>query len=328
MFRTCLATLAAVWGALIAIEAPASMRAIGSYARYAGERLQERPDSDFVIGVKVFPTLAPGAPPWSVQSDLAIADSVGAGALSVYVTPRGTSASALDALARAVDLSRGDKRLIVALDLSREAIPALTQARYLRERVADVERIARVLRPDYVVPVVDPAGAATRRIGELPDSLWIAYLRDAARAVHRATPNVRVMAHVGGFGARDSALYAWAVRPDTPIDAVGISLAPWLSGADALDARMASADAWLRAAPQPRELWILEAAGLPLLHGDRNQARAIWGTLAWATRHPTVKGVIVHGAGDYDRPLGLHSPSGRLRPATTIVRAAIEALGG
>jgi hypothetical protein len=38
---------------------------------------------------------------------------------------------------------------------------------------------------------------------------------------------------------------------------------------------------------------VLEAGGLPLTHGEQNQARAIWGTIAWATSRRAVKGAIV-----------------------------------
>jgi hypothetical protein len=319
--------LAAAWGTLVTVDVPAATRAVRSYTRYAGERLQERPDSNFAVGVKVFPTLSAEVPASVVQNDLALADSMRAGALSVYLAPRGTTPGALDALARAIDLARGDKRLIVALDLSREPVSPSARARFLHDRVADVERIAHALRPDYVVPVVDPTGAAARRLGQIPDALWAAYLRDAARAVRRASPKTRVMVHVGGFGARDSALYAWASAPGAPVDAIALSFTPWLGGADALDASFNAADAWLAAAP-PRELWVLEAGGLPLTHGSEAQARAIWGTLAWSTRHSAVKGVIVYEAGDYGESFGLRTPSGRLRPAVMMVRGAIEALGG
>jgi hypothetical protein len=190
-----------------------------------------------------------------------------------------------------------------------------------------VERIARVLRPDYLVPVVDPNGAAARQIGEIPEELWIAYLRDAARAAHRASPKTRVMVHVGGFGSRDRTLYQWATSSGAPIDAVALSLSPWLGGADVLDARLGAADALIDSAPPP-ELWILEASGLPLTHGSGSQARAIWGALAWATRRPVVKGFIVFEAGDYDSPLGLRSPSGHFRPAAMMVRGAVEAMEG
>ncbi|HEX6535522.1 MAG TPA: hypothetical protein VF041_13080 [Gemmatimonadaceae bacterium] len=328
LLRTAVATIAAAWAALAVVDVPGATRAVRSYGRYAGERLQERPDSDFAIGVKIFPTLRKGPPPLSIQSDLALADTVGAEVLSVYVTPAGATPATLDSIAHTLDDARGDRRLVVALDLSAERpVPAARRARYLGARAADVERIVRRLRPDYVVPVLDPTGAAERAIGAVGARGWIAYLSEAAAAAHRARPVTRVMVHLGGFGPRDSTLYAWAVSPSAPVQAVGLSLFPWLGGANALDARMRAADAWLRAYRSDREHWVLETGGFPLAHGEASQARAIWGTLAWATSRAAVKGVIAYDAGDYEAPEGLRAPGGRLRPAAALLRAAVLSLG-
>src|SRR6185437_5175662 len=154
VFRTLLATFAAAWTALVVLNLPAGARAVTSYARYATERLQERPDSDFVVGLKILPVITGAPQPTVLRNDLALADSVGAGALSVYVAPAGATNVALDSLARALDEVRGDKVLIVALDLSNaEPLPAAMRARYFRSRVVNLVRIATRLHPDYVVPV-------------------------------------------------------------------------------------------------------------------------------------------------------------------------------
>ncbi|MGH7627368.1 MAG: hypothetical protein ACREOJ_18875 [Gemmatimonadaceae bacterium] len=327
-FRTLLATVAAAWTALVVMNLPAGARAVTSYTRYASERLQERPDSDFVVGLKILPVIT-GAPQATVlRNDLALTDSVGAGALSVYVAPAGVTNLALDSLARALDEARGDKVLIVSLDLSGAApLPAAARTRYFRSRVANVVRIANQLRPDYVVPVVDPAGAASRALGGVPTNVWIDYLRDAANAVHRAQPSVHVMAHVGGFGARDSSIFAWAASGSSPVDAAAISLFPWLGGAAALDARTRTATGWLRADRTEKPVWVLAAGGFPLAQGGLSQARAIWGALAWATSQQAVKGLIVYEASDYAEPLGLRSAGGRVRTAALTVRQTVRALG-
>jgi hypothetical protein len=302
---------------------------VESYRRYATQRLQERPDSDFAVGLKVFPTLTKGPPPLSLQSDLDLADSIGAEVLSVYVAPAGANGVALDSLQRSLEDQRSDKQLIVALDLGgEEPVPAARRAQYLAARAADVERLALRLRPDYVVPVLDPTGSAARAIGPVSAAGWSAYLRRAADAAHRVAPRTRVMAHVGGFGARDSAIYAWSIAPGSPVDAVGFSLLASLGGADALDARMRAADGWIRASRGSKELWVLEAGGFPLAQGEMSQARAIWGALAWATSRSAVKGVVVLQAGDYGAPIGLRAIGGRWRPAAITVQRAISALEG
>jgi hypothetical protein len=264
-----------------------------------------------------------------VSSDLSLADSVGPGALSVYVTPEGTMAATLDSLAHVLDDVRTDKVLVVALDLSREkGVPPSAQAAYLRDRVADVARIERHLHPEMLVPVVDPAGAASRALGPISVGTWESYLRNAADAAHRDGSTVRVMAHVGGFGPADSALYRWAASSASPVDVVGISLYPWLGGAATLDARMRTADAWSRLARSAKPGWVLETGGFPLAFGEENQARALWGVLAWATSRASIKGVIVYQASDYGVPVGLRTAGVRLRPIVATMRRATGELHG
>ena len=325
--RGALAVLAAAWGALLVAAIPAGSRAVRSYDRYARAPIEGRADSGFAVGVKIFPALDASAPPLAVASDLPLADSLRASALSVYVTPAGARGAVLDSIARQLEDARGDRTVIVALDLSRAPVLApARRAAYLRARIADVARIARHLAPDFVVPVVDPAGAATRTTSTLPADDWTEYLADAARAVRRVAPKVQVMVHVGGITAVDSAIFAWAESPTAPVDALAISLFPGLDGAVALDARMRAADRWMRAAPVAKPVWVLEAGAFPLAHGDASQALAIRGELAWAASRPAVQGIVIYEASDYEAPLGLRAAGGRLRPAAGVVRGAVGRL--
>lgn len=327
VLRTAVAVLAAIWGTFIVLEVPSATAAVRSYASYTNERLTERADSDFAIGLKIFPTLSSGPPPLALVGDLDLADTVGAQALSVYLTPAGTSNASLDSLAHSLADQRGDRQLFVALDLSGERKPApAQQAAYFDARAADLARIVRALHPDFIVPAIDPNGSASRALGRVPIAIWISYFRHAALIAHQASPKVRVLAHIGGFGARDSALYAWAAAPASPVDAIGFTLFPWLGGAATLDARMRIADAWLNSYPEPKEHWVLEAGGFPMAHGEEAQASAIWGTLAWATNRRAVKGVIVREASDYGTPIGLRAPGGRVRRAAATVARAIKVL--
>ncbi|MEP7065392.1 MAG: hypothetical protein ABI889_05115 [Gemmatimonadota bacterium] len=327
VLRTTVAVLAGAWGTIIILDAPAAAGAIRSYGSYTNERLTERADSDFAIGLKIFPSLDNGPPPLAIENDLDLADTVGAQVLSVYLTPEGASNASLDSLAHTLADQRGERQLVIALDLSHEPKPAAAQqGAYFEARVADLDRIVRVLHPELLVPAIDPNGAASRALGRVPIAIWIAYFRSAATIAHQATPKARVLVHVGGFGARDSALYAWAAAPASPIDAIGFTLFPWLGGAATLDARMRTADSWLNSYPEPKEHWVLEAGGLPLAHGEQNQARAIWGTIAWATSRRPVKGAIAFEASDYGTPIGLRAPGGRVRPAATTLARAIRVL--
>jgi hypothetical protein len=327
VLRTAVAVLAGAWATLIILDVPAATGAIRSYANYTNERLTERADSDFAIGLKIFPTLTSGPPPLAIESDLDLADTVGAQALSVYLSPEGTNGASLDSLAHTLADQRGDRQLLVALDLSREHRPApAQQGAYFDARVADLSRLVHVLHPDIIVPAIDPNGAASRALGRVPIAIWIAYFRRAATIAHQANPKSRVLVHVGGFGARDSALYAWAAAPASPVDAIGFTLFSWIGGANTMDARMRTADSWLNSYPEPKEHWVLETGGLPIAHGEQNQARAIWGTIAWATSRRAVKGAIVIEASDYGTPIGLRAPGGRVRPAATTLARAIRVL--
>ncbi|MGH7647277.1 MAG: hypothetical protein ACREND_04105, partial [Gemmatimonadaceae bacterium] len=164
----------------------------------------------------------------------------------------------------------------------------------------------------------------------IPVSMWEAYLSASSVAAHGdSTPDssvVRVLAHVGGFSAEDSALYAWSASSASPVDGVSLSLYPWLGGAATLDARMRTADAWARAARSAKPVWVLEAGAFPLAHGEESQARALWGMLAWATSRAAIKGLIAYQASDYRVPVGLRTSAGRLRPAAALLRHAAAQL--
>jgi hypothetical protein len=364
------AAVALVWGGTIIAALPGASRAVQSYERFAAERLRERPEQDFTIGIKIFPTVGAVVPSSSVQRDLALADSIGTQALCIYISPRGTSASTLRSLAETLDGVRGERQIVVALDLA-HAIPRGIEASGLpADRVADVDalvsdaaRIARILRPDYLVPVVAPmtvgieSAALTPTLPSSPDrshsapgagtdrgdsrgkgssgdtdralALWQRYITAAAQAVHDANRETRVMAHIGGLTTRDSALYAWAASYSSPVDAVALTLFPGPSGATDISRAERTIDRGLtaRSDAPAKEHWILEAGGFPTVHGELSQSRALWGILAWSTNHPVVRGVIAFEASDYSTRLGLQAPSGRIRLAAGTLKRAIAGLG-
>ncbi|MEP7087408.1 MAG: hypothetical protein ABI884_08730, partial [Gemmatimonadota bacterium] len=139
VLRTAVAVLAAIWGTFVILDVPAATSAVRSYASYTTVRLTERADSDFAIGLKIFPTLTSGPPPLALVGDLDLADTIGAQALSVYIAPSGTSNASLDSLAHSLADQRGDRQLFVALDLSNEHRPApAQQAAYFDARAADL----------------------------------------------------------------------------------------------------------------------------------------------------------------------------------------------
>lgn len=325
--RVTLAVIAGAASLLTALELPRGYRAVRSYQRFDAERLQERRNTEFWVGMRLYPTLHGGPPPIAVKNDLPLADSIAADVVSVNLDPEALTNAALDSLAHTVDALRRDSTLfVVALGYPRGARARFLSSpqRFLTARVNDVERITRVLRPDYLLPAIDPYGRGARELGAVPVAWWRDYLAEAAAAAHRVRPRTRIGVSIAAFVGGDSALYAWAAARGSPVDVVGFSFYPSYGGALALDARMRVADRWMRGSD--KEHWIFAVAGYPVTHGEPNQARAIWGTLAWATSHRRIRGMIVETGQDYSEAIGLRGPGGRLRPAVTTIQRALRSL--
>ncbi len=327
--RVGLATLAVAWTVLIAIQIPRSTRALASYNRYADDRLQERPEGDFIIGLKLFPLLRTGPPPLALRTDLDLADTLAVGAISVYIAPEGATARALDSLARSLERQRSaGRRLIAILGYPAGARDrwATSPQQYTDARAREATRIAQRLRPDYLVPVVDPFGGGRRQLGALDPQQWVQLFDAIARSAAASDPRIRIVAHIGGFTRRDRVLFDWAMGAGSPADVVAISLMPWYDGAESLDRDMIAADKWIAAAGSEKDVWVLEARGFPSVHGELNQERALWGALAWATSRAAVKGYVVYQASDYESQTGLRAPGGRIRRAAAALRRAIRTL--
>ena len=156
---------------------------------------------------------------------------------------------------------------------------------------------------------------------------WKQYLTQAAQSIHAIDPRIKVAFSASTFDGRDSALYAWAAATGSPLDVAGFSLCPGFDGAATLETESRTADRWMQALPQPpKEQWIFWTGGYPAAHGERAQALAVRGVLAWASTRSAIKGVIVGDAGDYGSITGLRATSGRLRPAAFGVSSAVRRL--
>ena len=326
--RALLATFAAGWFTAAMLALPSAWLTVTSYDPLALQPLQERPAGDFVVGLRLLPTLETAPSASTLRTDLALVDTTGAEAVSVRIDPRGAHPAALDSLGRALDpLRRDTTTLILTLEYPPDAAneySASPQA-YQEARLAELSRMVRRLHPDYLVVADEPIIKGDSAFGApLSTATWTRYLTAAAFTVHRIDPKVRVAVAITASGPRDSALYAWAAAPAAPIDVVGFVIRPLFAGASDLDAQMRSADRWIAAAgPTEKENWVFATYGYPVSYGEINQERAIWSTLAWATSRPALKGVIVADAADYGAVTGLRAPSGRLRrAANTVARAA------
>jgi hypothetical protein len=330
--RVVLAVQACAWVVATGLWLPYAADAVRSYDRYTTETLPARPAGDFSVGLRLLPPLDAPPSPLVLRNDLALLDTTGAEIVSVTVDPEGAHRPTLDSLARVFDPLRRDSTiLIVTLGYPDHAAAAyqLDRRAYEAARIADLERIAHQLHPDYLVAADEPYGRGARALGRLPVSAWVEYLTAATRAVHAIDPRIKTGIAIAAYDARDSALYQWAIDPVSPIDVVGFTLYPTFGGASSLDARMHTADRWMQRQPTPqKEQWVFAAGGNPAAHGEDAQGEAVWGELVWGASRGAIKGVVVAEAADYGSITGLRAASGRLRPAVdAVIRAVRESKG-
>jgi hypothetical protein len=319
---------ASIATALVLVELPGASETISSYSRYQHDVLTARGAGDFQFGLKVFPDLRAAPPPIAIDNDFQLTDSLGVDGISIVVDPEGARGKALDSLVHSLDNVRDDSTvLIVTLGYPRGARAALDRSpsAYMDDRLADVNRLARALRPSIIVPAYEPYGEGARALGVRTPAYWIDFITRSAAIAHHVNPNIRVAVAAASFGARDSVVYRWAAARGSPVDVLGFSLMPGFDGATSLDTHMRIAQRWLRVTPRPKPHWILAAGGYPVAHGESSQVLALRGVLAWATSQPAVRGVVFTDAGDYDAQRGLRAPDGRFRPALAELTRSITA---
>ena len=330
LVRTGVALAAASIAGLILVEMPNAFETNRSYKRYAKQQLQEHPEGDFAIGLKVFPDLKGPPPPLALERDIALADSLDVDAISMTINPEGATLAALDSIARTVDDRRADSTLIIiALGYPADAARQFrsSPAEYTRKRIADIDRIARRLRPDILIPAVDPYTEGVRAIGAQDPEYWTNYLTRAASIAQFVNRRIRIGVAASSYGARDSTLYFWAANRASPVDVLGFSMMPGFDGATSLDTHMRIATRWMHAiGTRPKPHWVFSAGGYPVAHGEESQALALWGVLSWATTQAPIKGLVVTEAGDYDVLRGLRTASGKYRSAVTAVMKAESGL--
>jgi hypothetical protein len=327
-FRLFMAITALTWSVfIIALGVPRAIVQLRNYDAHRSDPLRERPEADFVVGLKMFPDVKspPSAP--AIRGDSALRDTMDVDAVSVVVVP-GATKLAIDSLAKVIEPARRDSTvLIVALGYSGKFIAELGAVGLNeQQRLSTLKLVIERLKPNIVLPAEDPYGSGQRAVGTLPPARWQAFLTEAAAVAKTTDKNVRVGVSASAFTRNDSTLYAWAAAPDSPIDVLGFSLfpSPYVGGGIQADTR--TADRWMRVTPPRKEHWIFATGGYPLAFGERSQENAVWEVLAWATDHPAIKGAIIYEAGDYGVARGLRAPNGRTRPVTLRVIKAIQQL--
>ena len=325
-FRMGMAALALAWFALMLAEIPRADVALASYDAHADDRLTERPQG-FAMGLKLFPDIAKPPSAASVSADLETALYTGVNVVHVVFAP-GVSMLAVDSVARALDRLPRDSLVVIAtLGYQGKLLPEIGSASLNPDaRLRTIHRVLERLRPDILLPAQDPYGLGARILGRLPVETWRDYYTRAAELVKRVRPRTRVAYSASSYDSRDSTLYAWAAAQGSPIDIVGFSFYPSRQGARTMDAGFRAADRWLQAHPPRKPQWVFGAGGYPLAHGEQSQDRAIFATLAWATGHEHMRGLVVTEASDYGQAMGIRAPHGRFRAAAVSLRRAFQAL--
>jgi hypothetical protein len=328
-FRFFLAITAFAWIVVNFSRVLPADQAVNSYGAHDSriEKLQERPASDFDIGLKLFPDLTSAPPPLAIRNDLALADSLGVTVVSVTIVPEQMTQIGLDSLAHTLEDLRSDStQLIVALGYPRQIIPLPSRNFSETRRIAAIGSIMLRLHPDILLPAKDPYVSGTRAAGMRPPEFWQNYLTRAAAEAKRFDRHVKVGVSMSAYDHRDSILYAWAAAGGSPMDVVGFTLYPSPTGVRTLEAARGAADRWMREAHSTKDHWVFSTGGFPEAHGEASQERAVWAALAWATSRPTIKGLIVAEAGDYTSIRGVRAADGHLRRVAFAIMRAIKGL--
>lgn len=321
-FRAGVAGLAFVWVVLfVVVGLLQSPSAVGAHTT---DLIHERPAGDFRVGLKILPDVVgpPSAP--AARNDLALADTLDVRAVTVVIAP-GASRLAIDSVSQLLGQLGDSITVIVALGYRGILFPDFRRAPLDETaRLAMIDYIVQRLHPDILLPAEDPLSVGGRLVGDLPADAWKSYIASAAHKAKARDPHVRIGFSVSRFSAADSALYAWAATTGSPVDVVGFSFFPDLSGP--VDSFEDAADRWMRTTPPVKEHWVFAAGAYPLNAGEATQERVIIQTLAWATDHVAIKGLVVYEAGDYAQARGLRAPNGRLRAAAGALMRAIRDL--
>src|SRR5215212_9041787 len=88
-FRLFLSLVAGAWVVLFISQLTQADQAVNSYRIHdpVVEKLQERPEGDFEIGLKIFPDLDDAPPPVAVRNDLLLADTLQVSVVSIVIVP-------------------------------------------------------------------------------------------------------------------------------------------------------------------------------------------------------------------------------------------------
>ncbi|MEP6765616.1 MAG: hypothetical protein ABJB66_14975 [Gemmatimonadaceae bacterium] len=320
--RALLTIAATALTALLLTEWPRGVGAVRSYDSAIGLRMQERPEGDFAIGLRLFSTLNGPPPARLVIADTKLSDTLHATTVLVVLNERATRATYLDSLYRVLDRWRADSSTIaVAIELEPE-LRSATSA----ERDEVFERVLLHVKPDVLIAGWRSPLPTLLESREPSLQWWQTMLTRAGHVVDRVRPRTNLGWAAARVDGGDSAVYAWASGENSPVKVLGVVSFPSFAGLPAVDARLRAFDHWhaleIAQSNAPRDHWLMEVGGLPRAHGDVAQTAAMMRALAWATRRPWITGAILGDAGDYDGAIGLRAANGRMRSAVGILSRA------
>ncbi|MDQ6613071.1 MAG: hypothetical protein M3Y64_11595 [Gemmatimonadota bacterium] len=324
--RVLLTIAATALTTLLLVEWPRGVGAVRSFGAATGVRLQERPEGDFAIGLRLFGTLSGPPPARLIAADTKLSDTLRAATVLVVVNEKGTRAAALDSLSRVLEPWRADSATIaIAIEFDASSGLPLTSA-----RESAVERVLLHVKPDVLLPGWRRAMPSLLASGEPTLQWWQSMLTRTADIIQRVRPRTTLGWVAARVDARDSAVFDWASRTSSPVKLLGIISFPSFAGLPAVDARLRAFEHWHTLSQlryqTPCEFWLMEVGGLPRAHGDAGQTAAIMRALAWSTRQPWVTTAIIGDAGDYEGAIGLRAANGRLRGAVGVVSRASRGL--
>ena len=320
--RAVLVLAATALTTLLVLEWPRGIAAVRSYEAAYAEPMQARPAGDFAIGLRIFPVLDGAPPARAVQADRRLVEQLQPDVVLIVLDEDGWRGGALDSLSRVLQPLRDDSvHIAIALRVARGVV-APDDA----ERQAAVERVLRRIRPDVIFPgLVDPLPSI---LGSTPQSSywWRALMLRSAATVKRVRPRTLIGWSASRLDATDSAVYAWASAPASPVSLLGAVSFPSFSGLPAVDARLRAFDRWHQRAveggggAQPH--WLVTVGGLPHAHGDAAQLAAIRHALAWGSRRAWIQAAVIGEPADYDGGVGLRAANGRLRSSVPALSLA------
>jgi hypothetical protein len=312
--------LSGAWRAVVALYAVLALVLAGLEGGHAFELLRqeralgtasgaERARTEFSIGLRLFGTVsAPPSPPVA-RHDLALLDSLGAGAVHVTIAAEGITNATLDSIGRTLD-ARGDSVvLLVSIDGAPDA-----------RRGALVERVAQRLHPDVIVPAA-PAAVRLRELDVIER-----FYTEMARTARKVDRNVTIALATAAASAADSALCDWVLQGGTPVDAVALMIAPASDNVVRYESALASMTRWATLARTPPPVWLLQLPSAPGVEGEVAQQHMLRHALQWSAAHSWVRGVIAADASDTWAESGVRTAGGRARRALAEVGAALRGL--